>query len=113
MAENMDDMSTDPEFKAWAAHLVDEVIPKMKGSAMTISLAPSPESESDIKYAVELGLSIMLDKPIVILAMPGQVLPEKLRRVADRIIEVDWRKDPNAGQKAIADVIESMLGDKS
>jgi len=74
---------------------------------------PVDPASVDIKFAVELGLMIMLDKPIIMVIQPNQVLPEKLRRVADDIVVHDpehpdpkvlieaMRKiNPNAGKKA-------------
>ena len=102
-----DDIREDPEFIAWESHVRTNVLPKMQASALTVSLAPS--GEPDIKYAVELGMSIMLNKPIFIVCEPGQVLPDKLLRVADKVIEVDWRNDAKAGQVAISDAIQSFV----
>lgn len=57
----------------------------IEGSRLTVSLVP--QGPADIKFAVELGLSIMLDKPIIAVVEPGQEIPGKLRAVADRIVE--------------------------
>jgi hypothetical protein len=102
-----DEIRNDPEFIEWETHVRKNVIPKMKGSAITVSLAP--RGEPDIKYAVELGLSIMMNKPIIIVCEPYQDLSKKLKQVADKIIEVDWRNDPEGGQTAIADGISEYL----
>jgi hypothetical protein len=101
-----EDLRKDPEFIAWETHVRTNVVPRMQASALTISLAPN--GEPDIKYAVELGLSIMLDKPIYLVCEPGQILPDRLSRIADKVIEVDWRNDPIAAQQAIADAIEDF-----
>jgi hypothetical protein len=87
VSENEKDHGHDPEFKAWAAQVADSLIPMMNNSEVVVSLAP--EGETDIKYAVELGLSIMMDKPIIVVAMPGQPLPVRLHRVADAIVYTD------------------------
>lgn len=59
----------------------------LKDSVVSLSIVPT--GEVDIKYALELGMSIMLDKPIIALIAPGAVIPMKLQLVADHIIEVD------------------------
>jgi hypothetical protein len=97
-----EDLRNDPEFIAWETHVRTNVLPKMAASALTISLVPN--GKADIKYAVELGLSIMLDKPIFLVCEPGQILPDKLLRIADRVIEVDLT-DTTAAKEAIADAI--------
>lgn len=109
MAEH-DEVLNDPEFKAWAAHVAENVAPKMKASALTVTLVP--KSESDIKYAVELGLSIMMDKPIITVCEVGQVLPDKLIRVSDKIVEVDWRGNPEGAHEAIGLAMTDLIAEK-
>lgn len=75
----------DPDFVAWAEDVRVRVMPMIAESAMTVSLVPL--GPADVKFAVELGLSIMLDKPLVMVIAPGQEMPPKLRVVADYIVE--------------------------
>jgi hypothetical protein len=42
-----------------------------------------------VKFALELGFSIMLDKPIIAVVGHGAKVPAKLVQVADSIIEMD------------------------
>lgn len=77
----------------------------MTDSAVVMSLVP--RGEPDIKYAVELGLSIMLGKPLIIVVSPGQDVPRKLTQVADVVIRADV--DTAAGQKAIARELKSAM----
>lgn len=72
-------------FDRWAERVVNELVPMIDGSAATIGLVP--RGPSDVKFALELGLSIMLDKPIIAVVTPGVKVPERLVRVADRIVE--------------------------
>lgn len=83
----MSDYADDPQFRDWAERVRVHVLPKVSASALTVSLVPT--GETDIKFAVELGLSIMLDKPIIAVVQPGTRVPERLIRVADRIVEAD------------------------
>jgi hypothetical protein len=103
----MNDIENDPEFKAWKQDVQENLIPKLLDSAITISLVP--EGKPDVKYAVELGLSIMLDKPIILVVAPGTKVPAKLVKVADDIIEVDWKGNPAKGQRAIQDAISRFV----
>jgi hypothetical protein len=93
-------MSDDPDFHAWAEHQRLHVMPMMHDSALIISLVP--KGEADIKFAVELGLAIMLDKPLIVVIAPGQIVAGKLRQVADSIIE--W--EPGMGNDALRSAIE-------
>lgn len=72
---------------AWTKQVRDELVPKIRGSDFVASLFTG--GEADIKFAVETGLSILLDKPIIVVVPPGVALPDKLVRVADRIVEAD------------------------
>lgn len=104
-----DDILNDPEFKAWAKRVTNELVPKLEGSACTISLVP--EGPADVKFAVELGLSIMMDKPIVLVVSPGTQLPAKLVKIADEIVEFDWRKGSDvAGALRIGEAITRVTG---
>lgn len=82
-------MAEDPfqseDWRTYAAHVIDELVPMIRDSAVTVSL--TPDGPSDVKFAVELGLSIMLDKPIIVVLMPGRKIPGKLVAMADRVVE--------------------------
>lgn len=97
------------EFEAWAERVRAELVPKIDGSSATVQILPT-SGEVDIKFAVELGISIMLDKPIIALVTPGAKVPDKLVRVADRIIEVDLDKDFAKARNRIGEALEELIG---
>lgn len=97
----MDDFEHDPSWRDFRKHVLGEMLPMLTESAISVSLCP--DGEGDVKYWVELGASIMLDKPIIVLASPGTSIPERLRRVADEVVLADV--STLAGQKAIAEAI--------
>ena len=82
-------MSDDPfegaEWRDYADRVRRELVPKIGESAYVMSLVPS--GETDVKFAVELGLSIMMDKPIIAVVRPGVHVPNKLAQIADAILE--------------------------
>lgn len=82
-----DDLNDDPEFKRFKERVRRELIPKIADSFATISIVPS--GETDIKFAIELGLSIMLGKPLILAVFPGVQVPDKLALIADEIVEID------------------------
>lgn len=82
------DLNDDPEFKAWTDRVRAELIPMIEESEMTVSICPVSGDDVDIKFAVELGVSIMLDKPIIVAVPPGRSVPDGLARVAHEIIEM-------------------------
>ena len=79
----------DPDWNAYVAHVRTELVPKLEGSAMGLSIVPTSAEDVDVKFAVELGMMIMMDKPIILVIRPDQLLPERLRRVADDIVVYD------------------------
>jgi hypothetical protein len=82
----------------------NEMIPKMAESVFIIGIL---NGAVDAKIAVEVGAAVLLGKPILILALPGVAISEKLRRVADRIVECDVRT--NAGRAAVNRAIHEMI----
>ena len=82
-----------------------DALAKIESSAFVMSLVPS--GEVDIKFAVELGISIMLDKPIVAVVMPGAEVPEKLRAVADEVVEADV--DLEEGRRKLTEAIDRRM----
>ena len=97
-----------PDFAEFARSVREDLIPKIDGSAVTLSLVPKDPSALDVKYAVELAFCILLDKPLVLLVAPGQVLPEHLVRVADSIVEVDLKDPASAGPRIQAAMAELL-----
>ena len=82
-----EDPYADPAWIEYARHAREELVPMISASAFTISLAPG--GEPDIKFALETGLSIMLDKPIIVVKAPGDTIPKGLEKVAVKVIEAD------------------------
>lgn len=105
MSDWLDEASPDERerFDEWVAHVRREAVQKMEESAFVASLVPG---EVDVKFAVELGISIMLDKPILAICMPGRPIPPKLRLVADVVVEADV--DTEEGRLEIVAAIERM-----
>jgi hypothetical protein len=99
----------DPEWQAYQTHVRTNVVPMIRDSELTISLVPTDPADVDVKFAVELGLSIMLDKPIVLVVDPTTVIPDRLRRVADEIV-VGRPDEPGARDRLTA-AIERIGGE--
>ena len=100
-----DYLRDDPEFQRFERNVLDDLLPKLRQSAVVMSLVPG--DDPDVKFAVELGMSIMLDKPIIALVQPGTHVPARLLRVADEIIEADLSTDAGR-QSVMARVQEAM-----
>lgn len=104
----MSDVWEDPDTKRWMDDVRENLIPKMRDSSVIASIVPPTPEDTDIKFAVELGLSIMLDKPIIAVVRPGTEVPDKLVMVADRILE--WDPDNTGGlADRLKQTMEEML----
>ena len=86
------DWSRSAEFKRFARHILKDTVPKIAGSAYTIVIAPQG-GIADVKIAVELGYTILLDKPLVVFAPKGRTVADRLLRIADHVITADMETD--------------------
>jgi hypothetical protein len=79
---------SDPVWDEWAEHVRTEVVPKISESALCVAISPPTPEDLDIKFCVELGAMICLDKPVILVVPWGRqaAIPAKLRDVADAII---------------------------
>lgn len=98
-----------PEWKDYKKRIQTDLLPKLEASAMTVTLAPTDPATTDIKFAVELGLSIMLNKPIIVVIDEAGVVPPGLEKIADAIIRGDLAADSTreALGEAISQVAEN------
>lgn len=102
----MTDPFDTPDAQAWARRVLDDLVPQLADSAATVSVVPT--GPADVKFAVELGLSIMFDKPIILAISPGQKVPDHLVRVADEIVEVT----PGSGASPLHAALDRLLGSR-
>lgn len=101
---NLDDEER-REWDSFVEYVRRETLTNMSKSSAVISFAPA--GKPDVKFCVELGMSVMLDKPIVVVIAVGQVVPGKLRKVADEIIEADI--DTEAGRDKVAKRLDKFI----
>lgn len=101
-----DDWSKDPGAQEWISHVVNDMVPKLKDSVMSMSLVPG--GDGDVKFWVELGASIMLDKPIIAVVFGDREVPRKLEQIADEIVRCPEGVDPEASQD-LAAALERMV----
>jgi hypothetical protein len=105
-----DHWSDDPVWRNFARHALEDMLPKLVDSNVSISMVPRPGKAElgDVKYWTELGASVMLDKPIILLVHPSRCeIPEKLRLLADMIIVADPTSP--AGQQEISERLTVFL----
>jgi hypothetical protein len=102
-----DPITSDPEFIEFAQHVQADLIPKIQSSAVSLMIQ-QPDVAIDVKYAVELGCCILLDKPIIVVALPGAPVPDALRKVAHSVVEGD-PQTPD-GSQALQEAITAVMG---
>jgi hypothetical protein len=100
-----------PEFDAYADRVRREVLPMIQDSHVVCSIVPASNDKLDIKFAVELGMSVMLDKPILAVVAPGAPVSKKLRLVVDRFLVLDLN-DP-ASIARLAEAVKKMAEEKA
>lgn len=99
-------MTDEGEFKRFARRATKFLRPKIASSAHVIVVAPD-QSEADVKIALEIGYTILLDKPLIVFKPPGRTVAPRLLRIADKVIEVDM-KDEAAMERA-ADELKRFM----
>ena len=88
-------MTEDPfaskEWKAYANRAIRDLVPKLQASAISVTIANGldPEEGGDAKLAIELGFTLLMGKPLVLLVDEDQVIPPGLERAADVICRGD------------------------
>ena len=84
----------DPRWLAYADRVRRELAPKVRESAVAVSVFTG---EIDPKLAIETGYMVLMDKPIIVSVTPGAKVPRKLAMVADEIVEAN----PNNPSEAV------------
>ncbi len=79
----------DPDDVRFQKIVMEGLVPKVAESAVAVSIVTNDEQYVDAQFCVELGVMIMLDKPIFAVVDPKVPVPDKLRRVADEICIAD------------------------
>ena len=57
-------------------------------------MLPMIEGCEDLGMALQVGLCLLLDKPLIIIALKGLWIPPRLRALAEAVVEGDSVHDP-------------------
>lgn len=102
---------SDPSDRAWADYTASfrkHVLPGLVHSSYMISLGETVNWETlDLRAATELGLMLLLDKPLIIAVLPGQQISAALRRAATVTLDNFDITDP-ATQDRLAEVLRTF-----
>jgi hypothetical protein len=104
-------MSSDEEYeqeRKFHQAISEGLVPKLDASAVAMVVAPYTDEDHphDVNFAVQLGLMILMDKPIIVVVGPGMTISKKLELVADKIVHVDITSDD--GAKLIAEAAADL-----
>ena len=80
---------------------------KIEDSSIFLSLF-TKNYRDDPLCALQLGIAIMLGKPIAILAPEGAEIPDTLARLADSVQVYNSKEGPKGIQDAVARVVVDM-----
>lgn len=104
-----DDLWNEPTAQAWVREVLDNLVPKLSDSSLVCSIVPE-DREGDVKFWVELGASIMLDKPIVAVVLGDAPVPAKLALVADEIVRCPDGVDPSVSAELRSAIARVLAG---
>ena len=91
-----------PDVQSWARRVREKLVPMLEDSSSTIAIVPH---EPDVKMAVELGMSILMGKPLIIVAPTERHCPQALAAWADEVVIVEpseWADGVAAARMAAA-----------
>lgn len=100
-------MTDNKEFEEWMNKVVENSGPKIAKSAVYTGLY-SKNFVKDPRCALELGMAMFLDKPIAIIAMDGEPIPENVKKVATIIEHVD-SKVPGDMKRAVGKIAQMVI----
>jgi hypothetical protein len=86
----------------------EDLVPRMLLSENVIMLQPDNSVDFDVAFAVEIGASIMLDKPLILIVDRGRTPYPRLARIADKVINVDMSTEEGreAAHKAVSQYLD-------
>lgn len=99
-------MSDQEKEKEFLREVIARTEPKIRGSAVFLSLF-SEQMQKEPVPILQLGLAVLLDKPIAIIAFDDEVVPENLRKLAFFVARAK-RGDMESVEAATRAIIERM-----
>jgi len=95
-------------FTQWLSNARSDLVPKLTASAFV--LMPLVASDlTDVQFALQLGMAIMLDKPILVLRVAGIPMPPKLEHVVDRVVDIDDMASTESKEHAAVEIKEFLV----
>lgn len=83
-----------------------DIEPKMKSSAFV--MVPLLEGYEDMAMALQVGLALLLEKPLILIGVADVWIPPRLRALADAVVELPSLSSPDA-QARIHEAMDQVL----
>lgn len=102
-----------PIDRAWADYseaFRRDVLPQLLSSGAAVSVWDGDQTDLDVQQATEIGAMLLLGRPLLLVCVPGAVIPDGLRRAADEVVE-DFSPDNLAAQDQMAAAMRRLVGD--
>lgn len=82
--------ATDRAWKSYSERFRREIVPSLLSSAAFVALYDEGDGgDAEIKFATEIGLMLLYDKPILLAYRPGNRPAEPLCRAAAEVVEYE------------------------
>lgn len=95
------------EWITFADKVRRDMIPQMEESSHVAVISPDGP-DFDVAFAVQIGATVILDKPLVVLVPHGFKPPRRLLLIADKVIQVS--EDDTDRTRAMRELRDYMLG---
>jgi hypothetical protein len=82
-------------------------MPELLASKIFLAVLGDGDEVVRIQFATSLGMMLLRNRPIVLMALPGVLIPPKLRLIADVLIEDADMADPGT-QERLADALRQV-----
>lgn len=92
-----DDLYDDPQIKAMLQDFRRRVMPNIKDSHFALTLLAG--GIPDVKQCLEVGASVLMDKPILVLCINKAQCPRHLLKIASEVVEVEDIRSPEGSKK--------------
>lgn len=83
MSDKTNSFWDDPDIQGWLHSVESDLLPKMENSAICLAVS---DGRVHADMAVQIGAAILLDKPIVLVALNGEPISQALQRAATAIV---------------------------
>jgi hypothetical protein len=106
-------MSDEEQWARYSAAFSRQILPALLESGVVLWVAePTTGEHVDLRAATEIGLALLLDKPLLVVVAPGETIGEPLRRAAALVLDdfdVSKPRDQRRLQRAIRALTERTV----